>query len=159
MALTAQVALAQTRALYEQIADRRAAVCRAEDYYRGKQRLRFASDKWSEYHADRYQEFCDNWCGPVANSPNERLRVDGFRLDEDPATSDAEKSLWRDWQANDMEAQSSQGFLASIIARRSYVLVWGSEDEEPVATWERADQVTIGYDAERPGRQVAALKT
>lgn len=159
MALTAQVALQQTQALYEQISGRRAAVGLAEDYYRGKQRLRFASDKWREFHAERYQEFCDNWCGPVANSPNERLRVDGFRLDEDPASSDAEKTLWRDWQANDMEAQSSQGWLASIIAGRSYVMVWGDTDGEPVATWERADQVVIGYDVEQPGRQSAALKT
>jgi hypothetical protein len=159
VAITAQVALQQTQALYEEIAGRRTDVCRADDYYRGKQRLRFASDKWREYNADRYEQFSDNWCGPVANTPNERLRIDGFRLDDDPSTSDAEKSLWRDWQFNDMDAQSSQGFLASIITGRSYVMVWGSDEDEPVATWERADQVTIGYDPERPGRQLAALKT
>jgi hypothetical protein len=159
MALTAQAALSQTRKLYDQIASRQRDVARADDYYRGKQPLRFASDKWREYHAGRYVDFSDNWCQPVANSPNERLRVDGFRLDDDPERSDAEKSLWRDWQANDMEAQSSQGFLSSIIARRSYVLVWGDSDNTPVATWERADQAAVGYDAERPGRRVAALKT
>lgn len=158
MALSAQQVLASTQALYEQIDARRTDVCRAEEYYRGKQRLRFASAKWSEYHADRYKDFSDNWCGPVANSPNERLRVDGFRLDEDPATSNAEKKLWRDWQANDMEAQSSQGFLASIITGRSYVMVWGTPDGEPVATWERADQVIIGYDPEHPGVAVEMLK-
>jgi hypothetical protein len=159
VALSAGQALAQTQSLYEQIGERRRLVCKAEDYYRGKQSLRFASDKWAEYHAGRYRDFCDNWCAPVANSPNERLRVDGFRLDDDPSTSDAEKSLWRDWQANDMEAQSSQGFLASIIAARSYVMVWGTLDGDPVATWERADQVTVAYDVEQPGRQTAALKT
>jgi hypothetical protein len=159
VSLTAQQALEQTKTLFHQIANRRAAVELAEHYYRGKQRLRFASDKWREFHAARYQEFCDNWCGPVANSPNERLRVDGFRLDDDPAVSDAEKKLWRDWQANDMEAQSSQGFLASIVAGRSYVMVWGTEDGEPVATWERADQVTVAFDVERPSRATAALKT
>jgi hypothetical protein len=159
VALTAVQALEQTQTLYEQIAGRRTAVGLAEEYYRGKQRLRFASEKWREYHADRYQQFCDNWCAPVANTPNERLRIDGFRLDDDPTRSDAEKSLWRDWQANDMEAQSSQGFLSSIIAGRSYVMVWGTPDGEPVATWERADQVIIGYDPERPGRAVAMLKT
>jgi hypothetical protein len=159
VALTAQQALTQTQALYEQVADRRTAVLLADEYYRGKQKLRFASAKWSEYYAHRYQEFCDNWCGPVANSPNERLRVDGFRLDDDPNDSDAEKSLWRDWQLNNMEAQSSQGWLASIITGRSYVMVWGSPDDEPIATWERADQVTIAYDVEQPGLAVAALKT
>lgn len=159
MALTAQAALQQIQKLYTQLSARRGKIQEAETYYRGRQRLRFASDRWSEYHADRYKEFCDNWCAPVANSPAERLRIDGFRLDDDPSVTDTEKDLWRDWQANDMEAQSSQGFLHSIIGGRSYVLVWGDEDDEPVSTWERADQVIVGYDVERPGRRVAALKT
>lgn len=159
MALTAEEALDRVQKLYGQLASRRDAVQQAEEYYRGKQRLRFATEKWREYHAARYAGFADNWCAPVANSPAERLRVDGFRLDDDPAVSDAERTLWRDWQVNDMEAQSSQGFLHSIITGRSFVLVWGDENDEPVATWERADQVIVGYDPERPGRRVAALKT
>ncbi|MFG3710137.1 phage portal protein [Micromonospora sp. NPDC047730] len=150
---------AQVDALHAVIAARRAEVKRAEDYFRGKQRLRFASDKWREYNADRYADFADNWCAPVGNSPNERLRVDGFRLDDDPGTTGAEKELWKHWQANDLEAQSSQGFLHGIISKRSYVLVWGDEDDRPVVTWERADQVAVGYDPERPRRRVAALKT
>lgn len=159
MALTAEQALQQTQVLYEQIAGRRTLVAETEAYYRGRQRLRFASEKWSEYNADRYKDFSDNWCAPVANSPNERLRIDGFRLDDDPASSGDEKSLWRDWQANDMGAQSSQGWLSTINAGRSYVMVWGTSEDEPVATWERADQVTIGYDAERPSVAVDWLKT
>lgn len=159
MALTAQAALSLTTKLHQEIAGRRPAVSRADDYYRGKQRLRFASDKWAESHAARYKDFSDNWCAPVANSPNERLRVEGFKLDADPAQSGDEKSLWQDWQANEMDAQSSQGFLGSLIAGRSYVLVWGDGDDEPVTTWERADQVTIAYDPERPGRSTSALKT
>jgi len=159
MALTAGEALDRVQKLYGQLASRRDAVQQAEEYYRGKQRLRFATEKWREYHAARYAGFADNWCAPVANSPAERLRVDGFRLDDDPTVSDAERTLWRDWQVNDMEVQSSQGFLHSIITGRSFVLVWGDENDEPVATWERADQVIVGYDPERPGRRVAALKT
>lgn len=159
MAITAQAALAQTKKLYDQIGQRRRLIHQAEGYYRGKQPLRFASDKWSEYNAQRYKDFSDNWCQPVANSPNERLRVDGFRLGDDPTRSDAEKGLWRDWQANDMEAQSSQGLLSSIIAGRSYVLVWGTPEDEPISTWERADQVTVAYDPEQPNQPTAALKT
>ena len=159
MALTAEQALAQTQDLYEQISGRRRLVASTEEYYRGKQKLRFASEKWSQYNAARYKDFSDNWCAPVANSPNERLRVDGFRLDDDPSRSDDEKSLWRDWQGNDMEAQSSQGFLSGIITGRSYVMVWGTPDNEPISTWERADQVTVAYDPEQPSRATAALKT
>ena len=159
MPIKADEALAQVKYLYGKLSQRRGKVELVESYYRGIQRLRFASDKWAEYNADRYRDFADNWCAPVANSSSERLRIDGFRLDKDPKVSDTEQALWRDWQANDMEAQSSQGFLHSLIARRSYVLVWGSDEDEPVATWERADQVIVDYDDERPGKRVAALKT
>lgn len=159
VALTAEAALARTQVLYDEINGRRRSVQLADDYYRGKQRLRFATEKWAEYHAARYKDFSDNWCAPVANSPNERLRVEGFKLDQDPGQSDDEKSLWRDWQANDMDAQSSQGWLSSIITGRSYVQVWGDDEAEPVATWERADQMTIGYDPERPGVAIDQLKT
>lgn len=159
MPQTAGQALERTQLLYEQIVARRPSVCRAEEYYRGKQPLRFASDRWREFHAERYRDFSDNWCAPVANSPNERLRLDGFRLDDDPALSNDEKLLWRDWQINNMEAQSSQGWLASIVTGRSYVNVWGTVDNEPIATWERSDQMTIGYDVERPWLAIDQLKT
>jgi hypothetical protein len=159
VALTADQALVQTKSLYEQISARRGLVAKTEEYFRGKQALRFASEKWSEYNAARYRDFSDNWCAPVANSPNERLRLDGFRLDDDPARSDTERKLWDTWTANEMEAQSSQGWLSSIITGRSYVLVWGTGEDEPVSTWERADQVTIGYDPEQPNRPTVALKT
>jgi hypothetical protein len=159
MPVTAAQALTKVEQLYARLAARRPEIALADDYYRGKHPLKFATPKWREYHADRYAGFSDNWCGPVANSPAERLRVDGFRLDEDPVISDTEKQLWRDWQLNDMDAQSSQGFLASITSKRSFVLVWGDDDGEPVSTWERADQVIVDYDPARPRVRRAALKS
>jgi hypothetical protein len=157
--LTADQALVITRKLHAEVCGRRREAQRAEDYYRGKQSLKYASQKWREFHGSRYAGFADNWCAPVANTPNERLRIDGFRLDDDPELSDSEKGLWKDWQLNDMEAQSSQGWLAGIITARSYVKVWGTPDNEPVATWERADQMTIAYDPERPSQALYELKT
>lgn len=159
MPMTAAEALVITRKLHAEVCNRRRAAQEAEDYYRGKQSLKYASAKWREFHGGRYAGFADNWCAPVANTPNERLRVDGFRLDEDPEMSDDEKGLWKDWQLNDMEAQSSQGFLSGIITSRSYVKVWGTRDGEPIATWERSDQAIVAYDAERPGQALYDLKT
>lgn len=157
--MDAAEALRLTKHLYAELDNRRTNIRTAHEYYRGKQPLRFASDKWREFHAARYEKFCDNWCGVVANSPNERQRLDGFRLDDDPTVSEDEKLLWSFWQANDMEAQSSQGFLESIITGRSFVLVWGDpKTNQPTATWERPDQVIVMYDPENPRRRLAALK-
>ena len=160
MPVTAENAAKTVDRLYARLAARRPEIETFDKYYRGAHPLKFASEKWAEYNASRYKDFSDNWCAPVANSPAERLRVDGFRLDEDPELSDAEKSLWRDWQLNDMEAQSSQGFLGSVMSKRSFVLVWGqSGTDEPAATWERADQVIVDYDPQAPRVRTASLKT
>ena len=43
-----------------------------------------------------------------------------------------------------LDAASSAGFLESIVAKTSYVLVWGDPDtNEPVVTWEKPDQVIV----------------
>lgn len=156
--LTKDQALAATNKLYRRLEHRRPGVRTANHYYRGRQPLRFASEKWREYVHGRYAEFSDNWCAPVANSPNERLRIDGFRLGDDPQQSDVEKALWQDWLAANMEMQSSQGLLASIIAKRSFVLVWGDKDDKPLVTWERPDQAIVDYDPEHPQQRRQALK-
>ena len=158
MPLTPDQALAKVESLYGGLASRRHEADKADDYYRGKHKLVYATEEWRKFHADRYKGFSDNWCGVVADSPSERLRVDGFSLDGDTkAQSPDEKSLWDAWLLNDMEAQSSQGFLASIIAKRSYVLVWGDGDDEPVFTWEHPTQVIVAHDP-ATRRRMAALK-
>jgi hypothetical protein len=101
-------------------------------YLDGDHKLTYATDEWSKFHKDRYHGFSDNWCGIVAQSPVDRLRIDGFRLGDstEVATSD-EKQLWADWQRNEMAAQASQGFLSSTVAKRSATLVWGDENDDP----------------------------
>ncbi|MET0419828.1 MAG: phage portal protein [Actinoplanes sp.] len=159
MPLTAEQALVVTRRLHADVLSRRGDAQNREDYYKGKQSLKYASEKWREYHGQRYAGFADNWCAPVANTPNERLRIEGFRLDDAPEQSGDEKLLWKDWQLNDMEAQSSQGFLHGIITDRSFVKVWGTRDNEPIVTWERSDQMTIEYDPANPRDARYDLKT
>lgn len=145
--------------LYAELSNRKTLAHREEAYYRGDQPLKFASDKWREFHGNRYTQFSDNWCAPVANTANERLRLIGFRIDDAAQRSDVEKALWRDWQLANMEAESSAGWLHGMVTSRSFVIVWGDSDDEPVSTWERSDQVIVGYDPEFPSRRLAALKT
>lgn len=160
MPLSLEQAKQLTDRLTSVLMGRRADVTRLNDYYRGKQPLAYASDKWREYHADRYAKFSDNWCGVVANSPAERLRVSGFRLpgSESVAFTADERALWDAWERNNLDAQSSQGFLAALVARRSYVLVWGDEDDQALVTWEDPAQVVVDYDPEHYQRRRAALK-
>ena len=152
-------AQARVEKLYNRIAHRSSEITTLESYYEGKQPLAYASDEWRKFHQNRYSGFSDNWCGVVANAPAERLHVEGFKLDTSTVkATDSESQLWRDWLDNEMDIQSSQGFLGSIVAKRSHVLVWGDEDGEPVVTWEHPAFVEVEYDYENPRKYVAALK-
>ncbi|MGZ6844561.1 MAG: phage portal protein [Blastococcus sp.] len=162
MALAEQDARRALERLYAALTGRLGDTERLDAYYRGKQPLAYASKQWRDFHAARYREFSDNWCGVVANSPSERLRVAGFRLpsrDNDPSVmGEAEQQLWRWWQVNDLDEQSSQGFLSSIVSKRSFALVWGDDDGDPIVTWEHPAQMIVGYDSESHRRRTAALK-
>ena len=153
-------AQATVKRLYTRLMARSPEVHRRDDYYRGEQRLEFVSDRFRDFQSERnLSQFSDNWCRVIADSPAERLEVMGFRLDDDRALSSAEQFLWDSWRRNDMDVQSSQGFLESGIASTSYVLVWGDPDtDEPTLTWEHPSQVIVDYDTERPRLRRAALK-
>ncbi len=160
MALTSTQAVEKVSKLYARLAARRSEIESLNSYFRGDQPLVYASDEWRKFHKGRFGNFSDNWCGVVANSPAERLRVNGFRVgDTTDAMSDDERALMRAWDLNEMDAQSSQGFLQSIIAKRSAVIVWGDENDEPVVTWEHPGQVFVEYDPQNPRRRIAALKS
>jgi len=157
---TRDEALARAERLLTDLKRRAESQSERDDYYAGKQPLRFATQEWATEHAKRYEGFSDNWCGVVADSTVERIHVQGFRLDADPNMSDAERELWRSvWVDNDMDAQGAQGILETVVAARSFVLVWGDEEtQEPVVTWEHPNHMLVEYDADNPRRRVAAIK-
>jgi len=157
--LAPSAALSWAVRLLDELKKRRGDIEMRDAYYRGEQKLKFATDEWANAHAARYKDFSDNWCGVVADSPAERVAVTGFRLDDAATLSPQEQQLWRDWLDNDLDAQSAQGFLEAFIAARSFVIVWGDTDNSPVVTWEHPSQVLVAYDADRPRVRTAAIKS
>lgn len=155
-------ALKMVNRIYKRLAARRPEIDMFEQYYAGLQSLTFASDAWLKSNGARYSEFSDNWCASVTNAIGEREKVIGIKLrGEDPLTRDLAtqaraSALWDHWLRNQMDAQSSQGFLTTFNAKRSYVLVWGDDAE---ITWEHPSNVEIEYDWMNTRKRVAALKT
>ncbi|NDK31189.1 phage portal protein [Nesterenkonia haasae] len=154
--LSAQEAATKTQELYDCLARRRPMIDNFDRYYEGEQPLKYASKEWAKFHKERYKGFSDNWCAVVIDALNERLRVSGLQVGSEP--DDAERQLWDDWQRNDMDAQSSQGFLQTIGSTRSAVIVWGDENDEPVYTWEHPSQVYVEYSAEFVAKPLYAIK-
>lgn len=142
--------------LYKRLLSRRPEIQKFEDYLGGKQPLSFATKEWKKANAARYADFSDNWCRPVVDAEAERIRHTGVNLKDDRVSS---ALLWDAWQRNEMEMQSSQGFITTLTAKRSFVLVWGDDDGVPIVTWEHPSQVEIEYEWSNLRKRVCALKT
>ncbi|MEV4936336.1 phage portal protein [Streptomyces zaomyceticus] len=127
------------------------------DYYRGKHRLKFASEEFAKFHGARYRDFSDNWTQVVADSPVERLTVTGFLASGETS---ADKDLWEVWQVNGLDSDSQLGFLGAVTGARCFVLVWGDPDDPdmPVVTFEDASQSIVAYEPGSRTRRRAALK-
>lgn len=129
-----------------------------KQYFRGEQPLKYASPEWAAEHQAKFRDFSDNWCEVVANANAERINLIGFRLPEsygekdDSGMSEAEKLLWDAWRRAGMEEGMQQGTLESVVARRSYLYVWGEAvGGEPIVAFKEAGSCIIQYD---PVRQV-----
>ena len=117
------------RRLHKRLIARREKVQVTSDYYDGVHDLKFMSKRFRQTFNGQLDAFADNWMRIVADSPEERLNIDGFRVGEQ---TEADKDAWRIWQANDMDGQSQLAHLASIVNGTAYAIVWvGDDDSTP----------------------------
>lgn len=143
--------------LAAELSSRSAMVLMHDNYYRGKHPLKFASEEFRKFCADRYEGFSDNWVQPVADAPVERLTTVGVRADGEEK---ADTELWGVWQRNGLDADSQLGFLGAGNAARSFVLVWGDPDDEetPCVTFEDASSAVVSYVPGSRRKRRAGLK-
>lgn len=155
---TAEQALRMVDRLYARLVKRRPTFNTHTEYFLGAQPLNFATEEWKKANASRYTGFSDNWCQPVVTAEAERITHTGVKLDRD-RYGEAADVLWEYWLLNEMEMQSSQGFQSTLVTSRTFVLVWGDENDEPEITWETGESAEIEYDWYNPRKRAAALKT
>ena len=159
----AREALALVGRIYARLSGRRGEIERDERYYAGQHNLTFATQEWLQANGARYAGFSDNWCAVVANAEAERLNPIGIQYrDDSVGRGSVSLRTWDDWLLNEMESQASQGILTSLVAKRSYVSVWGVDEggeEVPSFAWEHPSNVEIEYDFANPRVRKAALKT
>jgi hypothetical protein len=153
--------------LSEQLLVRLGDVTRWQDYYDGKQPLKFATEEYRKFFGEQYQGFQDNWCAPVVDTLAEKLTVAGLRIPDSAAPDSdndgdmtADREWARVWAMNEGQEQSSQAFVEGCIARRSFALCWGNNDdpETPDITFESPDEVIVGYEPGSRKNRRAALK-
>ena len=126
------------------------------DYYDGKHRLAFSSQKFRNAFGGMFSAFADNFCPLIVEAVEERLNIEGFRYGSDPT---ADKDAWRIWQTAQMDALSQIGHNSSLKLGDSYAIVWGDDDGQPRISVESARQVIVAYAPGDRTKRVAALKS
>lgn len=119
-----------------------------QDYYYGKHKLAFATDKFQEAFGSLLKAFADNLCPVIVDTVADRLEVTGFSsadsAEDDPVTQVASE-LWR---LNRMDKKSSDVHTEALRTGDAYVIVWPDEVGTPYLFVNEAHLCTVWYDAE-----------
>ena len=140
-------------ALREQLLNRQPDLVKWSRYYEGRQPLSYMAPELIREMEGRIQPVVVNWPRLVVDSLEERLDVEGFRINQR-----VESRLWDFWQANSLDEASQQAHVDALAMKRSYVIV-GSPDagDIPVITVESAAQVYAERDP-RTRQVTSAIK-
>lgn len=126
-----------------------------DSYYRGKQPLAFASDKFREAFGDRFPAFTSNFCSLVVDGTSERLEVSGFRF----GAPENDAKVWEIWQANELDAHSQLAHTEALIKGASYALVEPAvAGGIPTITIEDGLEAIVERNPRRPTERRAGLK-
>src|SRR4051812_1936663 len=116
------------------------------DYYRGRQKLTFASEKFRNAFGRLFLAFADNMCALVVDTLADRLQIVGFQLQDDSAGSVEEADILDLWEDDDMELLSGQIHLEAFKEGDAYVLVWPDPvTQDPVFYPQKAHTMTVMY--------------
>ncbi|MCX5137588.1 phage portal protein [Streptomyces sp. NBC_00340] len=129
---------------------------RLNSYYEGQQPLSYMAPELERELQETVRQVVVNWPRLVVDSVEERLDVEGFRFPGEPG---ADTELWRIWQANDMDEQSQQGHLDSLVMGRAYVVIGARKDDDttPLVTVESPLDMFAEFDPQT-GDVRAAVK-
>ncbi|MFE3220250.1 phage portal protein [Streptomyces antimycoticus] len=116
---------------------------RLDRYYEG--RVRLASIGLSLPPEMRRLSTVVNWPALYVSALEERLDVEGFRLD---GAADADDRLWQWWQANDLDEESQLAHLDALVYGRAFVTVGAASDEgaPPVIRVESTRTMAADFD-------------
>lgn len=126
-----------------------------EDYYHGRHRLTFASERWRSTFGDIYRKFVDNLCRTVVNTPADKLQIAGFTNAAGEDVGPAQ-DLWREQK---LHRKSGEVHKEALRCGDAYVIAWRDEVTGDVDVYpQRADQCVVRYDPDRPDTIAFGMK-
>lgn len=126
-----------------------------DDEYEGRTAIHYMQPEIERELGERLSQVVLAWPQLVVDAVEERLDIEGFRL---PQADSGDDDLWRVWQANDLDDESSQAHVDALALSRAYVCVGAGDDQAtPIVTLESAKEVHAVTD-QRTRKVVGALR-
>ena len=125
-------------------------------YYRGDQRLAYATTKFRNTFGNLFYSLTDNLSALVVDSIADRLIVTSYGV-EDGVQELGEES-WEIWQRNRMDANAGMVHREALRSGDAYVLVWPDRQGRAVLWPQAAVNVTVYWDEDNPSRLEWAAK-
>src|SRR5215213_8897240 len=146
---------AAVKAALKQLAGRQESYRLFADYYGGRHRLCFATERFRNAFGGLFRKFADNIMPAVIDAVRDKLQVTGFNVEDGADLSD---QAWEIWQRNRMHRQAGEVHIEALRSGDAYVMVWPGADGKARIYPQKASLCTVSYDPEEPGKIVSAFK-
>lgn len=122
---------------------------RAQRYYDGEHPIIIASyDKKNKQFFALFKEFSDNLCRVPVDAIVDRLQIREFSVEQGAAQVGVD--AWAIWKANRMTEAARRVHREALRQGDAYVLVWPDEEGTTRIYPQRAKQMMVDYDPEKP---------
>ena len=145
LAERAQVVLAMARDLALGFAERFPYYDRMQRYYEGRPPMPRSPERITAKYRELLFAARSNWCGLVVDVVDERLRIGSVRSSANPVK---DPTLWKWWQANNMDGASTQIHNTALRLGCCYVSCWPNGDGIPKIMGESPMGCFVDYDLE-----------
>lgn len=138
----------------EDVRCRIAPLKRYDDYYEGRHRLTFATEKFVTTFGDLFSEFADNMCDDVVDEPTGRLQL----LNIQGPTKAVTQAAWDWWEGVKGSARMKVVHRNAFRDGDGYAIVWTDRKGRARLYPQCSDQMAVRYDEDEPDRIEVAAK-
>ena len=152
----------------DQIRSHAARYRRSKRYYAGEHDLNFATEKFASTFGNLFREFALNLCPAIVDAVKDKLKIEdfsvqsasfsSFKSETDEAVRDESRALNKIWNDNRMSIRAGEVHKEALKNGDAYVIVWPASDGRVQIVPQSAENCTVHYDEDEPGRVRWAAK-
>lgn len=141
----------------EDLTDRATDYKTYRDYYDGNHSAVLSTDEYHNAFERVFAEFRDNLCPRVVDGKVDRLQITAFGSDQD--AENVKQKAQEVWDRNLLQRRQGEVHLEALKMGDAFIMVWPDEtDMFPIWYPQRAEQIAVRWNEERPGQIEMAAK-